>query len=87
MLNNFNLYARYKTNNTKIYSNWVSAELYQKDIVIQFLNSKKNKFNYNHPLYGNIEIELKEISNNNNYIYEYIIKNSCIVQLQFIKTS
>lgn len=81
MLDNFILYARYKVDNSKYYSNWLSSEPYQKDILINFLNNKNNLFYFDHPLFGTIEIKIKETKINSKFlIYEYSVKNT-IVQL------
>lgn len=86
MFNNFNLYARYKLDNSNYYSNWLSSESYQKYILINFFINKNNIFNFNHPLFGNIQINIKEIENNKDYvIYEYCIENTNNVQLAIKK--
>jgi len=85
MSNNFILYARYKLDNSK-YTNWLPSESYQKKILINFLNNKNSIFYFNHPLFGNIQIKIKEIDNSSNYsIYEYCIENTNDVQLALKK--
>jgi hypothetical protein len=75
--------VRYYIKNNNNFSKWYNAEKYQIELINKFLNNcHTNVILYDHPLYGETNIIIKQLYDT---IFEIVIeKNNNMIQIQII---